>query len=140
MKNVKNIQIEKSSASGRWLAFSCFLANFSLALLINVLLLKKCVYSKKYGKVKISGTDLIFGYIFDDAMFHFWISKGLEVSRDSVLVEYHINFLLRKVTKLTLWGCKYFIHIHVSIFLNLITHFLQKVIIWLRRLLQTPFW
>ena len=45
MKNVNNIQTVKNSASGCCLAFAWFFVNFSLGLLIKVLLIKQKTYN-----------------------------------------------------------------------------------------------
>ena len=53
MKNVNNIQTVKNSASGCCLAFAWFFVNFSLGLLIKVLLIKQKTYNiiKPFGNM-----------------------------------------------------------------------------------------
>ena len=53
MKNVNNFQIAKVRASGCFLAFAWFFANFSLTLLIKVLLIKKSVYLSAFFSVAL---------------------------------------------------------------------------------------
>ena len=53
MKNVNNIQTVKNSALGCCLAFAWFFVNFSLGLLIKVLLIKQKTYNiiKPFGNM-----------------------------------------------------------------------------------------